>query len=126
LTSIHYLFKKTLGIAIPIDYIGNMPRRLFALSEWRVLWISIDNVRSGDLIFVKNREKPKLLSHAALFLNVDRIFHCYARGGAVIQKSEDFFSLYSQELNFKEMMRYIDIRNKELREKQGTFIIENC
>ncbi len=126
LTCIYYIFKKALAIDLPLTYIGDMPRQLLTLSDWRPLKIAIRDARCGDILFVKNRENPKLVSHAAIMIDVDRIFHCCpSRGTAVIQQADDFFSLYEQKLNFKKMVRYIDPRNKELREKQGGLYIYN-
>ena len=124
LTSIHYIFNRAIGVDIPLAYIGDMPRHLFVKSEWKSLMVPIEEIQCGDLLFVKNRENEKLLSHIALVMEVDRIFHCCPKfGTAVIQSNEDFFSLYEQRLNFKKMIRYIDPRNVKLREEQGGIYI---
>jgi cell wall-associated NlpC family hydrolase len=124
LTSIYYVFKQALGIDIPLTFIGDMPRRLLSYSEWRVLKVEIKNVQCGDLLFVRNKKNEKLLSHIALVFELDKIFHCCPSfGTAVIQSKDEFFTLYEQKLNFKKMIRYIDPRNRELREDQrGIFI----
>lgn len=111
---------------MPLTFIGDMPRQLISFSEWRLLKININDSKCGDVLFVRNKEKAKLLSHVAIILDVDRIFHCCPRfGTAVIQTTEDFFALYEQKLNFKQMVRYIDPRNKKLREDQkGVFVSE--
>lgn len=124
LTSIHYIFKKAMKVNISLTFIGDMPRKLLACSEWRVMKVAVKDVKKGDIFFVKNKENEKLLSHIALIIDKDKIFHCSLFfGTAVIQANEDFFALYEQRLNFKEMIHYIDPRNKKLREEQkGIFI----
>ncbi len=101
-----------------------MPRQLFALSEWRLLKLDIEEAQCGDILFVRNKMHPKLLSHAALVIEVNKIFHCYPQlGTAVIQSQEEFFDAYEQKLDFKRMISYIDPRNRELREAyEGNFI----
>jgi hypothetical protein len=88
--------------------------------------IDIKDARCGDIMFVRNKENEKLLSHIALFIEVDKIFHCCpSLGTAAIQSEKQFFSLYEQKLNFKEMVHYIDPRNKELRKKYNGIFIAN-
>lgn len=119
LTSINYVFKKALGLDIPLTFIGDMPRRLLSYSEWRLLKIDAKDMQCGDLLFVKKKKNVKLLSHVALVVASDRIFHCcQSLGTAVVQSTEDFFCLYEQQLNFRKMVRYVDPRNKKLREEQ--------
>lgn len=103
-----------------------MPRWLFFLSEWKVVKIDIKDAKCGDILFVKNKRNEKWLSHIALVIEVDRIFHCSpVFGTAVIQSNDEFFSLYEQKLNFKDMIRYIDPRNKALRESHKERFISN-
>ena len=120
------MFKRALGIDIPITFIGDMPKRLMSYGEWRLLKIDVKDAKCGDLLFVRNKNREKLLSHVAVFLEADRIFHCCAGyGTAVIQSSKEFFSQYEQVLNFQKMIRYIDTRNKDLRTAQnGSFILD--
>ena len=126
LTSIHYIFKKALSIDIPITYVGDMPRNLFFSSNWKALKINIEDALCGDILFVKNKERIKLLSHAALILGNNQFFHCSPiLNTAAIQSKDDFFSFYEQKLNLIKMLHYIDPRNKEMREKnQGIFIVD--
>jgi cell wall-associated NlpC family hydrolase len=101
-----------------------MPRRLLSYGEWRAIKIDLKDARCGDLLFVKYRGREKLVSHVAMVLETDKIFHCcLAAGTAVVQSEEEFFSLYEQRLNFVKMIRYIDPRNRELRDlHQGIFM----
>lgn len=124
LTSIHYVFKQALSIDIPLTFIGDMPRQLLSFGEWRALKIEMRNVQCGDILFVRNKRNEKLLSHIALIIEVDKVFHCSPSSGtAVIESRNEFFSLYEQKLNFKEMICYIDPRNQKLRaDQKGTFI----
>lgn len=126
LTSIHYIFKKAFGLEIPLTYIGDMPRQLLSSNSWKPLKIDINQAQCGDLLFVKSTQYTKQLSHVAMFITADKIFHCnLASGTAVIQSPEQFFHFYEQKLNFIHMIRYIDPRNKKLREDhQGGFITD--
>jgi len=100
-----------------------MPRRLLSFGEWSAHKVAWKDVKCGDLLFVKNKERPKLIAHIALVLNSNQIFHCCSALGAVIESKEQFFSVYEQKLPFEKMPLYIDPRNKPLREKhQGLFI----
>ncbi len=109
---------------MPLTYVGDMPRRLIALSNCRPLKIDIADVKCGDILFVGGRGKKKLLSHVAIIIDADRIFHCsLSMGTAAVQTIDQFFSSYEQRLCFKEMIRYIDPRNTGLRDAhQGIFI----
>ena len=121
LTSIQYIFRRAL-IIMAITYIGDLPRRLLSSDRWRVLKIDVKDAKCGDVLFAKKIGKERLISHAALFVGEDKIFHCYqSLGKARTESSEQFFSIYEQTLGFTEMIRYIDYRNK-LREILGTFI----
>ncbi len=101
-----------------------MPRQLVTFSQWKILKIDMNDAKCGDILFVRNKKNEKLLSHIAVVIEVNKIFHCCPTfGTAVIQSRDDFFALYEQKLNFKQMLRYIDPRNKKLREDQkGSFI----
>ena len=86
--------------------------------------IAMDDVRCGDVLFVRNKQNIKLLSHIALVIEVDKIFHCCPQfGTAVVQSQQEFFSLYEQALNFQKMVRYIDPRNRALRDEHKEVFI---
>ena len=101
-----------------------MPRHLLRSRQWVPLQIDRKEARCGDLLFVKNRRNQKLLSHVAMIVGENHIFHCSpSKGTAVIESDNAFFSLYEQKLQFKKMVCYIDPRNIKLREKhKGIFI----
>ena len=121
LTSIQYILRRAL-INMAITYIGDLPRRLLSSDRWRVLKIEVKDAKCSDVIFTKKIGKQRLISHAALFVGEDKIFHCcMSLGKAAIESSDQFFSVYEQTLDFKEMIRYIDHRNR-LRDIHGTFI----
>lgn len=103
-----------------------MPRHLVENPDWRPLKIQRKDAKCGDLLFVRNKKHPKLLSHAALILGVDQIFHCSPfLGTATIQTDAEFFSSYEQKLNFNKMIRYIDPRNAKLRKENKGIYISN-
>jgi len=118
LTSIHYIFKKAFGIQIPLTLVGDMPRTLLALGEWKFLCLDETAVQSGDLCFVKRIEEPKLIAHVALFLGPNEIFHCKRDVGAVVEDYKAFNSVFEQALTHNQI-NYIDLRNRELRQKHG-------
>lgn len=124
LTSIHYLFKKALQVDIPLTFIGDMPRQLSSFGEWKVLKTQVHEALCGDLIFVKKRNMSQLISHVGMVTEENQIFHCSKEAQtAVIESWEAFFSQYEQQLDFVEMVRYIDPRNKALREEhKGKYI----
>ncbi|MGB7128573.1 MAG: hypothetical protein WBD50_05745 [Candidatus Rhabdochlamydia sp.] len=123
LTAIHYIFKKALSVDMPLTFIGDMPRQLLSLENWSPIECNLENTQCGDIFFTKNKNRPKLISHIALIIEPDKIFHCTPLlGKAVIQSKEEFFSSYEQKLHFSKMICYIDPRNKELRSKQGMHI----
>lgn len=126
LTSLHYLFKQV-KVEIPVTYIGDMPRELLKKAACHPIRVKSSQIKCGDIIFCRSKTRPKLVSHVAVALDVDKIFHCnFDLGTAVVQSQEDFFSRYMQELNFRQMARYIDPRNKPLREQyKGIFIDDN-
>lgn len=120
LTSIYYIFKQALNITLPLTLIGDMPRTLLSLGEWKLLCVDTNDVCCGDLCFSSRITDEKLIGHVSLFLGVNEIFHC-RREGAVIEDYETFQSVFEQKLHEKQIY-YIDIRNKALREKhEGIF-----
>lgn len=111
---------------MPITFVGDMPRVLFSNGDWRALKIDLKDVRCGDIFFVRHKKSERLLTHAAIFLGIDKIFHCsLSSGTAEIQTEDEFFESYEQPCNFKKMVRYIDRRNAELRLTHGgAFILD--
>lgn len=119
LTSIWYIYKKAFDVDMPITWIGNMPRAISSCKDWTLLEVPPDNLKPGDLLFVKNVGKKRLISHIAMVISEKFIFHCSNDLGAVIQSTSEFFSLYEQQLTSSEIVRYIDFRDKELRDLYG-------
>lgn len=100
-----------------------MPRKLISLEEWDLIECPIKDIQCGDVFFTKNTNKPKLISHVALVIDPNKIFHCTPLlQKAVIQSKEEFFSFYEQKLSIEKTLCYVDPRNKELRSKEGMFI----
>lgn len=123
LTAIHYIFKKALNVDMPLTFIGDMPRQLLSLENWSPIECNLEKTQCGDIFFTRNKNKPKLISHIALIIEPDKIFHCTPiLGKAMIQSKEEFFSCYEQKLHFRKMICYIDPRNKALRSKQGMYL----
>jgi hypothetical protein len=119
LTSIYYIFKKTFGVDIPLTFVGDMPRTLFSVGEWKFLRVDEKAILCGDICFVKRVVEPKLIAHAALFLGPNEIFHCKRDEGAVVEDYANFCSIFEQKLTDNQI-NYIDPRNRELREKYKT------
>lgn len=124
LTAIHYIFQKALHTHIPITYIGDMPRQLVSYSAWRPLNIKREEARCGDLFFVQKLGKKSLITHVAMFLDPDTLFHSnYDAQTAIVENFEDFQKRYNQSLNFRRAVRYIDSRSMVKRdEEKGCFI----
>jgi cell wall-associated NlpC family hydrolase len=126
LTAIHYIFKTALRTHIPVTYIGDMPRQLASYSAWRPLNIKRENVRCGDLFFVKRIEKERLITHVAMFLDSNTLFHSnYDAKTAVTENFEEFQKRYDQTLNFRRAVRYIDSRNTAKRDEEKGRYIQN-
>ena len=122
LTSIHYIFRKAIGVHVPLTLVGDMPRRLLSLGEWKFCKVDQKEAHCGDLLFAKRITDSKLIAHAALILDPNRIFHCRKDRGAVVETFEEFHSVFEQKLTY-EQIRYIDPRNKEMRKQfNGSFI----
>lgn len=121
LTSIYYLFKAAFGQELPVTLIGNMPRKL-ADYGWAYHYIDAPQLEAGDVIFIKKRNRPRLISHAALVVKVDSVFHCQMGKGMVQESVATLFETYEQQL-FEDQLLYIDYRDGALREQhQGSFI----
>jgi hypothetical protein len=111
LTIVHYLFKQ-MKIAFPVNFIGDMPRRLvtYRYSLWKPMCIPLEAVRTGDLFFVTN--KKRAISHLGVFLDPERVFDCNKFvGTAVIHSYENFCNCYQQRLGMIEALTYVDPRN---------------
>ncbi len=116
LTSIHYIFKQALKVDIPLTFVGDMPRRLLTLDQWEFCEIDPKEACCGDLVFAKRIREEKLIAHVALLLGPDEVFHCKRDGGPIVESFEKFCSLFEQKLTL-DQLRYIDPRNREMREK---------
>ena len=112
LTAIWYIFSLTKHEKLDLTYIGDMPRKLMALSSWRFLQIPLGALRVADVIFVKRRDRTKELTHVGICVAVDRIFHCsFKNKGGVIISAEDFMEEHEQTLDLTGMIRHSDTRS---------------
>ncbi len=121
-TAVHYLMQKVFQINLPRAWIGDMPR-LMSLSHWDLHIIDAAELKTGDLLFLKRRELPNLISHVAIALAADQIFHCTGLLGPVIQSTDQVFERYEQLLK-KDMIFYIDSRNTSLREQYSGMYVK--
>jgi hypothetical protein len=111
LTAICYLFRN--AIDRPLDWIGNMPRRLSQKRNWRYLKIFPRELELGDLVFLKHKKSPRLITHVAMALGPEILFHCSReKKGASIEKIDQVFSRYTQPSDIKAMLTYVDPRTK--------------
>jgi len=116
LTSIHYLFQNR--IEFLIDWIGNMPRRLSQKRNWRYLRVTADELQPGDLLFLKRKKSPRLITHVAMALGPEKFFHCSPeRKGGAIERIDRIFSTYMQPQDVDEMLSYIDPRSHSQKKK---------
>lgn len=117
LTSIHYLFRNKVDILI--DWIGNMPRYLSQQRTWRYLQIPVQELKCGDLLFLKHKKSSRLITHVAMALGPDEIFHCSQdKKGALIEKISEVFSRYAQPIDVEAMLSYVDPRTSR-EDKEG-------
>jgi cell wall-associated NlpC family hydrolase len=121
-TAIHYLVQKVFQIDLPRGWIGDMPRQL-CQANWSLQIIDSAELQTGDLIFLKQQNHPTLISHLAIALASDQIFHCTRLLGPVIQTAHQVFERYEQQLMHDQIL-YIDSRNLALREQQGGMYIK--
>ncbi|CRX38007.1 peptidoglycan amidohydrolase family protein [Estrella lausannensis] len=126
LTSIHYIFKRALGFDLSVTFIGDMPRQLFSYSRLRYLKADSTTLQLGDILFVSSKKSKRMITHVALAVDKERVFHCsYDSGCAEVESLSTFFSKYEQRLTPQEMLRYIDYRNTALRAEQGGAFIKD-
>ena len=121
-TAIHYLVQKAFHINLPRAWVGDMPH-LLSQSHWNLHIIDASEFKTGDLLFLKQQLQPKLISHVAIALAPDQIFHNTSLLGPVIQSLDQVFERYEQQLK-KDQILYIDSRNTSLRERHGGMYIK--
>ncbi len=97
---------------MPVTYIGDMPRALFALDNWRFLQVERKEARCGDIIFVKSKRSKREITHMAIVVDAHWIFHCSRRlNGAAFESNRSFFSSYEQKLSAAGMLKNTDPRS---------------
>lgn len=114
-TAVNYAAQQTIHMSLlPPVWIGNMPRKLQERG-CKVLEVSLSEVQTGDLIFVKEKgEKRRLATHAAIALNAKEFFHCCLMEKAgVIESSDRFFTRYDQAENADSLVNYQDPRRDD-------------
>ncbi|HEX2579137.1 MAG TPA: NlpC/P60 family protein [Rhabdochlamydiaceae bacterium] len=121
-TAVHYLLQKAFQIKLPRGWVGDMPR-LLSQSQWGLYIVDASELKTGDLLFLKQKQQPKLISHIAIVLAPDQIFHCTGLLGPLVQSVDQVFERYEQQLK-KDLIRYIDCRNTSLREQHGGMYIK--
>jgi len=107
LTSVSHVFKKAALVDLQLDWIGNMPRTLYK-KGWQIQKISLNELKTGDLIFLG--KKGKLVSHLAVALSEQEVFHV-AQKGAGIEKIEDVFAKYIPLQDAQNALSYVDSRS---------------
>lgn len=90
ITAVRHLVKETSKLRIPNVWIGDLPHAL-THKKWRALFIPKDELRTGDLLFTRHAE---CITHVAIAIDAERIFHCTINRGAVIDNREDFLQNY--------------------------------
>lgn len=108
-TAVHYLVQKVFRIHLPRAWVGDMPRML-SQSNWTLHSIDPVAFKTGDLLFLKRKDAPQLISHVAIALAPNQIFHCTARLGSVVQTVDQVFECYEQPLKDAQIT-YIDPRS---------------
>lgn len=123
LTSIFWAFQQA-NIILPLYPIGDLPRMLTKVYSWKIFPVSQKECKPGDLLFVKEGGKKRLLSHVAVVVSSGELFHCSQKiGEGTITSFSEFFSNHEQKLSLEESVHYIDVANRALRSfYQGAFV----
>jgi cell wall-associated NlpC family hydrolase len=88
-----------------------MPKYLFRHRKWRLFSVPPEQLQLGDLIFLKHKRSPRLVTHVAMALGQNLVFHCAREArGALIERIDTLFCRYSQPSK-EEMISYIDPRS---------------
>jgi cell wall-associated NlpC family hydrolase len=112
-SAIYYIYSRSVSMDLPLAFIGDMPRVFNSSCQWELLSIERNEAKYGDVLFVGEKGGDRIISHVALVLGVDQIFHCcFKAKTAVIQDDREFFSHYEQGFDIKQMLSYTDPRNK--------------
>lgn len=98
-----------MGLKIELDLIGNMPRHLVK-KKWSVQKISSSEIQAGDLLFLHSKKSERLVTHVALALSAQKVFHCTPKSNGCVEPLEAI----SQEWEFLEdanaLLSYVDPR----------------
>jgi len=113
-----------MGIQLDLDRIGNMPRKLVS-PEWRWSVVKINSTEEllpGDLLFLRGKLSPRLITHVAMIANNNLIFHSSRekRGGALEELGE-LFGRYDPLTNMNQMLSYEDPRRPVILERSIRF-----
>lgn len=87
---------------------GDLPYAL-SLKEWKILSVSQDCLRAGDLIFAGLNEKT--IHHVAIVIGKEKIFHCTKKDNACVDTVMAFFHKYPLSCrNREELLKIRDYR----------------
>jgi len=124
LTAVYYLVKKVMAIELTIKRIGSMPGILANHPErkWSVIDITReDALQPGDLLFLQSKGHRRLITHLAVFLNSQFVFHSSKeKGGGTAELLTEVFKRYSPLSNGIEMINYQDPRREITPKKEFT------
>lgn len=129
-TALVYIFFR-MQMAFPYVWIGDMPRTLVQRYHWKIIRVSFDNFKAGDLIFIQRNSSRELenkrhLIHVMIALSSKHLFHSSLerKGGYIeplAEKAEDLklSFLARAPTDASLLFRYIDPRNVALRTMEG-------
>lgn len=89
-----------------------MPRELTNMHGGVLERTTLTKLQCGDLLFVSKKWYKRMITHVALAIGDDMIFHCSYMKGSVIEKTELFFKDHVQEKDPEKMLSYVDPRTK--------------
>jgi hypothetical protein len=93
-------------------WIGNLPRGLLSKYDCCLIKIKPQDVRCGDFLFLKKKKKRRLITHLALVLETNKIFHCTKTSKrAQIVELECVFNDYEQVQDIEKLATYVDPRD---------------
>jgi hypothetical protein len=111
LTAIWHLVRNVFNIEFEVERIGNVPRHLVEKWKWEVKVVSLEDLISGDLIFLKGKDKERLITHVGIVIAKSSIFHSSReREGGFIEELPEMFKRYDPVEAPEVLLEYVDPR----------------
>ncbi len=103
------------NLNIPLCWIGNAPGRL--VNQWNFELIETSTLKTGDLLFVKNKKATRLITHVLVAISADLFFHCsYKINGCEIVSTSSVLEKFQQPFSGEELLQYLDPRSNSAKQ----------